>query len=246
MKLKNEKELKKHIRLSIIKHFYNMLVKATEEIKQKIAAYNVAQWQLTDTYDSLINGDLNHQFGFHEGSAKRKVDAVLHKIANRIKVIPKINGRGKNPELLRIIIIQYGRVGSDVLDSRDALIPIRPTKNRTHIPWLRWLLFYGNSYLIKNYAYLDITSDSSRSGRGIMIPEEGAWKIPSKYTGTANSNWLSRTFEENRQLIETAYRNIIKSALESPDMTIKAPVSNMRVVRKGNIKYVYFDKESDD
>lgn len=240
MKLLNEKQLKKNIKSSIVRHFYKALSIKAEAIKQKVSNYNLDLWKMTDTYESLIRGDLNHEFGFHEGTAKNKVDSVLFEISRRVQVIPKFSIKA-DPFILKIIVIQNGRVGN-VLDSKNAKIPINPTKNRDHIPWLRWLLFFGNSYLIKDYAYLDIKAPDSRSGRGIMEYEEGdAWKIPSEYAGTSNSNWLSRTFEENRRVVESAYKTIIMEVLNSSEFDNIKPESGMIVTRSGNTKFVRFE-----
>ena len=228
VKTKN-KEILENIRKAFNKKVYERLKSAGEAIKSDIKSFNIKLWQSSETYDSLLNGVLNHELGFPKGSARSRVDNILDMVGNSIRYLPKLptNKSGKQTPLQ--INVFFKKISDEIFSHPDANIETGKTAfndlssdfgafgaetKQTTLPWLRWLLESGNSYLVFNYKYVDISSPRSRSGKGLMIFDESEdWKVPTKYSGTRNSNWLTRTLLQNASRINKEYARIIQKHL---------------------------------
>lgn len=174
-----------------------------EEIRQK----NLEFWRNSDTYNSLLYGDLNHQIGFYKGTAPSIVDSALEAVSKSIFVVPR-----KDPK--RILTINVFQ--KDIVQNIGLEIDIEQDESDKldELDWFHWLTLFGNKYIIWQYEYVDEVTPRSRSGRGIMKYNKDieGWRIPAEHSGTIDDNWLTRALNENVQL-QSVYGSIISKYL---------------------------------
>lgn len=71
------------------------------------------------------------------------------------------------------------------------------TKKGVNIPWMQWLLTFGDKILIKRYTVDFFRTSGSRSGGATMRPvSKGGWRIPSGFSGTRNDNFITRALDD--------------------------------------------------
>lgn len=195
------------IKIDLLRIFKNEMYKRALEvipaIKIEIRQKTLEIWQQSPTYESLIGGDLNHQLGFPQGTAKSTVDTVLRQLSNSIFIKAKKSTRG---------LITIGVFQKNVVVSPFEEIPIQQDdpEKLDELDWFHWLTLFGNKYIIWQYEYVDEVTPRSRSGRGIMKYSEDSpgWRIPAEHAGTIDNNWLTRALNEN-SYVQSSYAEII-------------------------------------
>lgn len=188
-----------------------VFVRARPRIEKRIIAVSPELFKETDTYISLVDGELNHQFGFYAGTADQKVDTVLEAVAKIIKVRittpivknERLEGTIEvflDPDELSII---YGMSEANI-----------ETEYGYVLPWFKWLIEEGTGTIVANFQYLAIPAARSRSGLGIMVQSKRGknYSVPVNHAGTPDDNWITRSLFDDRLLKE--YSKIIKQEVE--------------------------------
>ena len=97
---------------------------------------------------------------------------------------------------------------SDVLGTDYA--SVYDTVRGYSLPWLQWLVFYGNIPIIDDYQVVMVNTRASRTGRAIMRKSGGSWRVPSEFSGTMADNWITRAIEsksaEINSLLERSFK----------------------------------------
>lgn len=160
----------------------------------------------TETYASLIGGQLQYEFGIPDPAAK--LNEILNIWSSNISVnykAPKVsNGRISASFSVSIIRSDF----SDVLSSDAALVV--DTLRGYSLPWLEWLLLEGNKTIVKNQQVVFRPSKFSRTGIAIMQESNKSWKVPAQFAGTITNNWITRAIDDN----EAAIDNFLEKAFE--------------------------------
>lgn len=225
------KEIAKKIEKAILQELYKILRAKADAIKQEIIRENLNIWKETETYHSLISGKLTHEFGIPEGTAQQRVDFILDVFGRSISVIPKLTNRKKAGNYILLDLNVFSKaIKQGIFTLPEAIVitdkeasndlsgdfgAFGATSIRKELPWLRWLLYEGNKYIIYGYEYRDIVSERSRSGKGLMVHSDSNWKVPAEFSGTKNSHWLIRALEDNRQFLINRYGSIIEKHIKS-------------------------------
>lgn len=91
---------------------------------------------------------------------------------------------------------------SDILGLSEASFL---TEKGRLLPWLSWLLLEGGGHdLIIGWEYLEGNFKTSRTNEGIMIKEKGGgWRL-SQYAGTQKDNWITRSMDKIKDIVESA------------------------------------------
>jgi|688.fasta_scaffold327725_2 hypothetical protein len=151
----------------------------------------------TDTYASLVGGQLQYEFGIPDPQSK--LDEILNIWTNNVVIDYKAptanNGKIKASFSVSIIRSDF----SDVLSS-DASLVIDSLRGYS-LPWLEWLLLEGNKTIIKNQQVVFKPSKFSRTGMALMRESNTSWKVPSQYAGTISNNWITRAIDDNESTI---------------------------------------------
>jgi hypothetical protein len=157
-------------------------------------------------YQSLLNGQLQYEFGIPDSSSK--LAGILDIWSKNIHIIydsPKISG-GKIKGSFSVNMIRLDF--SDVLYSDYAIM----TDNLRgySLPWLEWLLLEGNKTIIKNYNVVIGPNKYSRTGMAVMRESSKSWNVPSQFAGTISDNWITRAIDT----AEGEIQSVIDKAVE--------------------------------
>lgn len=206
------KSIKQKIVTSLRSSVEVVFRRAGPKIEKRIVSISPELFKQTDTYESLVGGSLNHEFGFEMGTAQTKVDAVLEAISQIIQVritTPIVEGERLQGSI-EVFLDPFEL--ETVFSMEEAQIE---TEKGATLNWLEWLLSRGNEIIIGDYFYLAIPSPYSRSGVGIMVKNKvgKTYKVNSSYAGTLDDNWITRSLF-NKDLLKV-YSRIIKEEVES-------------------------------
>jgi hypothetical protein len=226
----SSKKIAEKIQKLILQQFYLQLRKVSDLIKQDIIKENLNIWKQTPTYQSLISGDLTHEFGIPQGTAKGRVDYILNEFGKSISIIPKIKTRKRAGAYVMLDINVFSKnINPAIFDSPEANVKTGKKASNDlsgdfgsfgaieiskELPWLRWLLYEGNKYIVYGYEYQPIVAANSRSGKGLMIKSDSSWKVPAQFSGTKNSHWIIRALNDNRNFLISEYGRIIEKHLK--------------------------------
>jgi hypothetical protein len=175
-------------------------------LKQKLQYVKINLPQLiytmlvsTDTYSSLVNGQLKYEFGIPDPI--NKLDEILNIWTNNVFIDYKspVIGAGKIKASFSVSIIRSDF--ADVL-SNDAALVVDSLRGYS-LPWLEWLLLEGNKTIVKNQQVVLKPSKFSRTGIALMQESNKSWKVPSQYAGTIQNNWITKTIDDNEATINT-------------------------------------------
>ena len=216
MKLLNKEELKKNILKSILDQVYKKLLNNSLVIKEKIRQEHLRIWKNSIVYNELLHGDLGHQIGFYTGTAQHMVDTILEVFSRSLVIhIRKFRKKSGIYTGLKIEVLKMTRlIGLTDLD--EAIIDTKNPATRRYLPWVQWLFFDGNKFLVYDYEYTPEAATRSRSGFGLMRRDDTeAWRIPPQFSGTATNNWVIRELEENIGHLNSFYGTVIEESINA-------------------------------
>lgn len=91
------------------------------------------------------------------------------------------------------------------------------------LPWLDWLLTFGDQTIIVGYRVMPSRPSArrfskrwSRTGLSIMVSSgkrPPTWRVPPEFSGTANNNWITRAFARKKTIILEILQNAIESVI---------------------------------
>lgn len=204
----------------LAKQINSTFPKAVLEIKRSIVIFLLDLFEASPTYQALLKGPLDAEFGFYPGEAQGRLDAIVGKIATQTEVtFTPVRKRGLDfSGGIKISIVK--RDLSEILGLPEARLSNEPNDPSQQLPWLEWLLTEGNRYIIANHAirignYTSNTGFFSRSGKAIMVEKAGAsWRVPAAYQGTVNDNWLTQTIASTILYIQDEFEIIVKREIQ--------------------------------
>ncbi len=156
-------------------------------------------------------GTLAFQFGLREGTGNRVVDRIATRLANsvflRIYKVRRVRGNIKGRLAIGIIRSDY----SDVANLRSGEVK---TEKGVILPWLNWLLFEGDKFIIQDYG-IQFGKGKGRSRGAIMLPisdkVKRVWRItPTELTGTVDDNWFTRALLRRENYLFSQVSEYIK------------------------------------
>jgi hypothetical protein len=204
--IESDSDIKNKILIEIRNHVQQAMVKSIPSIRQLIPSKIKDVLMAEPEYQSLINGKLKGEFGLP--NALQKVNDVIDIWTKNVRITAnpvtisgsKIKGGFK----LDMIDSSY----NDVL-ANDGAIVIDGTSGVV-LPWLEWLLLYGNKIIVKNYEVQVGANPRSRSGMAIMVPSKNNWRVPPEFAGTTTNNWVTRALSR----LDDSILDIIQKEIE--------------------------------
>lgn len=164
----------------------------------------VSELKSSPTYQSLTNrGDpesLAADFGFRKGSEKSRVDAIISEISQSVFIKKTVTRRPRS----RVTTFDVFGVPADYEDLYSLQESI--VKSREHfVPWLQWILEFGDAEVISDYKVENDLSASqaakSRSGVAIMVASDVGFSVRSGYEGVKGDNFITdaikKVYENN-------------------------------------------------
>ena len=188
------------------KQVEKLLNKAQPKIETELRSKLALAIRSQPEYGSLKSGELRYELGIPNIAA---IDNLVNRFVQSIYVTTKIVNTSSNTIDARLIfsIIANDDL-DDILSSDDANYV---TEKGENIPWLNWLLLRGGDPIILTHRILIKQTGYSRTGQAIMIPtKSGSWRVPPRYVGTFDNNWITRAISSIEDEINIVLAKHIK------------------------------------
>jgi hypothetical protein len=195
--LESDSQITKNILELLIPELDSYMKKSLQYIRNNLPSLIFNILTNTETYASLVGGQLQYEFGIPDPASK--LDEILNIWTNNVVIEYKspIASAGKIKASFSVSIIRSDF--ADVLSS-DAALVIDGLRGYS-LPWLEWLLLEGNKTIVQNQQVVVRPSKFSRTGMALMQESNKSWKVPSQYAGTINNNWITRAIDDNEGII---------------------------------------------
>ncbi len=203
----NINDLKKFIVKSIVDKLNSTVFSNVGNSERFIKDTILQSIRRQDEYSSLKSGELRNLLGIANSS---DVDAILSELENvEVKIKKPKTGANSVNASIDISMIQEGF--QDLLSSPSASYI---SENGVQVNWLEWILTRGNDSVVVGYRYLPKTSPYSRTGEGIMVKGSSSiFRIPTRYAGSIDDNWITRGIDEALPAIESHMNTLVEKAL---------------------------------
>jgi len=160
----------------------------------------------SDTWQSLKDGKLRAEFGLPDDVDTRLSNILDIWLDSIIVDYKPVTGTTTLHGGISLYMLQSD--WNDVISSESAIIL---TKVGQILPWLEWLLIYGDKIIIRDYEIVMKQTNKSRSGMALMVKRaSGRWRMPPEYAGSTNSNFVTKLLDGISDNIQT----IIETELE--------------------------------
>lgn len=204
--VESDKVIEKKILKAIKEELDNRMQKIATQITKDLRNTLKEAIKRQPEYLSLDSGQLAADFGFRDG--KYRIDAIIDFwIANIVvkEETSKIKG-DKISTGIQISIMSDNF--EEVLNLPEASVV---TNKGQVLPWLNWLLKLGSENIIQDYSIEYGPIKRSRSGAAIMVSNPGFhWSVPSKYSGVATDNFITRAIKNYQDRIEKSIEDTTK------------------------------------
>tara|TARA_S200002703_G_scaffold20667_4_gene17015 strand:+ start:25340 stop:25984 length:645 start_codon:yes stop_codon:yes gene_type:complete len=204
--LDSDSSVQKKILQSLTVELRNVFKKAAERIKKQLQTMVKEAIESQGEYQSLLRGQLKDELGIPNPASR--VDSIVNTWINNVEVNTKPVSISGSSLTGGIFIGMVKQDYSDVLGMSEATIVDQ--KTGSVIPWLYWLLLGGGGILVKDYAIKIGPSRRSRTGNAVMVKSLKNWRMPAKYVGVADNNWVYRAISE----LDSKIENMMQAELE--------------------------------
>jgi len=205
--LESDSYIRNQILTSIKEHMEQVFKKAVPALSKSIP--QVVYKVIVDEpeYQSLLSGKLKYEFGIPSSAQKVNdiIDIWTKNIVINATPITMSSSGLKGGFNINMIKDNY----EDVLTSDSALVT--DSMSQAVLPWLEWLLLYGDKIIVRNYEVVVGPSPYSRTGLAIMKPSKQNWRVPPEFAGTKNSNWITRALEK----LDSSIPDLIQKEIEN-------------------------------
>jgi len=180
--------------------------KVTPLIRQLVRDALIGQPEVV----SLRSGRLRGDFGLHDGG--ERINEIIDLWTKQIIVKKKLTSIRNRKISAGFTISMIRHDFEDVLSLNVANVV---TEKGQVLPWLQWLLLFGDKVIIRDYDISFTPSPRSRSGTAVMVNRaDGRWGVPPQFSGTINNNFTIRAINEIEKdimaLIEDQLKRNIK------------------------------------
>lgn len=159
-----------------------------------------------DEYRDLVSGNLRYELGIPDPEPRIAtfIDLWIKGIRYEVKP-PKIKG---NTMVGSFSASLFKVDFSEVVNTPEA--KVYDALRGYELPWLRWLVFYGNIPIVSNHQVDMIQSPRSRTGRALMVGSNRSWSVPASVAGTMADNWITRSIHLHNSQIERIVNEAFK------------------------------------
>jgi len=156
---------------------------STNVIEQGLEKIITNAIEVSPEYESLLNGQLQKEFGLKE--AKTSLDSIINGIIREMDIEFRPFTFIGNSFIGSLTISISKSDFSDVLNVDGASYI---SKNGIIVPWLNWLLLYGDNIVIGDYKIQYKDNDEV-----FMVKSNEGWRVPPEFSGTESDNWITRS-----------------------------------------------------
>lgn len=178
------------------------IVRQLERDLKKILKDQIRQ---SPAFNALFNGELKYHFGFNAGDEYEIAGEIFYELINEVHV-------GYKGFTFPFSIYAYVFDATfERLLSMDAAYTMNEGQK---LPWLEWMLKMGDRIIISEHSILFGEFQQSRSGGAIMIKNySGGWRVPPKYAGTPEDNWITRVIDASVEEIKKVFSDLVNKKL---------------------------------
>lgn len=198
------KKIKDNITTSIKEEVSKILGTRRRKIRERIKVIVYEAVYNSIAMKSVRNGILNYEFGLTDDPTEAIADAVSRSVDIQV-----IEGKKKNGPLGGYSIKIQPTNYLNVLNLTEA---VQITEKGDALPWLDWLLTYGNETIIFDFK-VKAGAGLGRSGGGIMIGSSDGgffFKVNKAFQGTEDNNFITRSIQNAGPLINQEIIRILK------------------------------------
>lgn len=189
-------EFQTKVTKAMVKSLNDKLFAIGKKVERRLGEELKFIFTTSATYQSIIGNvprGLDAHFGIPKGTAKDRMDVIIDVLQKDIKVrrIP-IKFSGNKITSGGFKLVAYKSDFASIISLQESEVF---TEKGVTLPWLEWLLFFGDQIIIADY---DVDFGDfgvrSRSGKAIMVKEsDKMWQVPPEYSGTETDNWITRS-----------------------------------------------------
>jgi hypothetical protein len=174
-------EIEREIKRCMEEQISKSLVKVSRIIGPTIRQLVAGSIRQSPEYSSIINGQLRLELGVPDGLSA--LESIINELVSSIVI-----EFDKKRLYVELLSPDYTRVTD--LPAAKILI------EKGYIPWLKWLLLFGDDIIIKNYEVHIDNTPGSRTGLAVMVAKQaGFWRVPPQYSGTIDNNFITRSVD---------------------------------------------------
>lgn len=189
------------------KKMSKIMIKASREITREVRKLIKSSIRDQPEYSSLDNGELAAHFGLKNG--RQKIERIIDIWAGNFIVKQTKATVGSGLVSFKMEIKAVRSDYSDVLTEEAATVR---TKKGDILPWLEWLLKFGDRVIIRDFEIDFNPISGTRSGQAYMRKKAGGtWSVPPQFSGTQRNNFVTRAFKD----LDSKLENIIKKAIKN-------------------------------
>ena len=196
--IQTENQFKKKVNKAIAEEANKNVPKNIPKVRNQIRPLISSVLFASPEIQSLKSGLLRAEFGLDSDPSAEIVNAIISTIKVQYFPITSKNLTGG----LRIIMQPASF--SNLLSLDIAQQPIEGGS----LPWLEWLLTFGDSIIIADFGVQFGAFEDTRSGQARMNSKFAPYKVNSAFSGTRDDNFITRAI----QTIEPDIARILKGA----------------------------------
>ncbi len=225
---------KKHIITQFIIGLNDRVNKNIDDIENFVKTIIKEYITETPEMQSLKDGEqLAKSLGIEKGTGEGIISAIAQRTVDSA-VVYSTGFKYSSGKILGSIRIKIVKADyTDVLGLVQAqYISLNEAGHRTPVPWLDWLIKQGDRIIVKEFNIILGNFNRSRSGGAIMIkivPQKDTkkihgpfrkqnagvgWRVPAKFSGVENNNFLTRAFELRKDEFLIKVRDYIESVIK--------------------------------
>ena len=210
--VENQKQIESKINKALKKEVDAAVAKAARRLKAPITELLRNAILSQPEVNSLQgSGQLAAEFGLPDG--RRRISQLIDIWTQGIKIVKK-NATVRGSQInagLSVTMVQ--RDFEDVIQSEAAIV--RTAKGQ-ELPWLEWLLRFGDRIIIRDYdvSFNRGQQKRSRSGLAVMVKGRGKrWRVPPQFSGTPRNNFVTRALESIDEDVSKLVEAQLKAAV---------------------------------
>ena len=188
--LETNAEINKEISRIITRQINESLVVTAKFLQREVRPILEKYLRISPEILSLSNGLLQAEFGLDDDPTPQLISAIMSSFEVNVT-----KARGGSSSRLGSIKLQFSKQDYlDLLSNDWAFQDIESYIDgsyRGSIPWLDWLLNYGDTIIIANYG-VEI-GEFGRTGLAHMVKRAAPYKVNSNYSGVATDNFITRS-----------------------------------------------------
>jgi hypothetical protein len=205
--LDSSKTIQNKILQTLLPDVTSYLDATITKIKNQLPGIVFSEIEAAPEYQSLSGGILQYELGIPDPG--NKLSGLINIWSNNIVYNYKQPSISNNKIIAKFSASMIRVDLSDVLYSDYAYV--QDVVRGYSLPWLEWLLLYGNSVIVPNFQVVLGPNSNSRTGFAVMRNfGSGSWKVPSEFAGTMNDNWITRSIANASDKIYSMIEGALK------------------------------------